>query len=81
MDNAGWVGDEESGVHYGVGEGPDGWYVTTVVDFPGNCDTMCSDDGPYESKEAATMSGKNQGISWCLDNHVSYDGGAFWEQS
>jgi len=69
---AGYVGDGECGVYYGVGEGPRGWYVTTVVDFPGNCDTMTSDDGPYESELDATAAGQSAGTDWCMDNEVNF---------
>ena len=75
VDYASYVGDEQDGVYYSVGQGPKGWYVTTVVDSDtgGFVDTMHEDDGPYESEEAALLGGKDAGVEWCLTNEVNWD--------
>lgn len=79
VDNAdGYIGDEADGVYYSVGQGPDGWYLTTVVDCDsaGFVDTMTSDDGPYKSEAEAICGGKDAGIEWCMFNEVAID----WEE-
>ncbi len=70
-----YVGDENDGVYVGVGEGPDGWYVSTVVDSNTGSfvDNLVMDDGPYPTEAEALEAGKNQAIEWCLDNGVEWD--------
>ena len=54
-DDAKYVGDEEDGVYYQTAEGPDGWYVTAVVDCNSThfVETLLDDDGPYETEADA----------------------------
>ena len=74
-DPAAYVGDEDDGVYVGVGEGPDGWYASTVVDSNTGSfvDSLVTDDGPYETREKALEAGKSQAVEWCLDNQVSWE--------
>ena len=75
VDYASYIGDEQDGVYYSWGEGPKGWYVTTVVDCDsaGFVETMTEDDGPYESAEAAELAGKDAGMEWCFDNQIDFE--------
>lgn len=74
VDYAGYVGDEQDGVYYSVGQGPKGWYVTTVVDCDtgGFVETMTEDDGPYDSELDATAAGQSAATEWCLFNEVNF---------
>jgi hypothetical protein len=76
VDEATYVGDGSEGVYYQVAEGPDGWYLTTVVDTEKGAyvGTMSDNDGPYESEEAANFAGRDAAITWCIDNEVNYEG-------
>jgi hypothetical protein len=73
-DYASYIGDEQDGVYYSVGQGPDGWYLTTVVDCDTGhfVDTMDDDDGPYESELEATAGGQSAGTEWCMFNEVNF---------
>lgn len=75
IDEATYVGDEEDGAYYLAGEGPDGWYVTVLVDCNTShfTDEIVTDDGPYATREAAEMGGKNAAYGWCGDNGVEVD--------
>ncbi len=74
-DRAEYVGDEEDGVYYLVSEGADGWYMTAVVD----CDSagfvadLYTDEGPYETEDAALAAGKGAAIDWCINNQVNWE--------
>lgn len=74
VDNAVYVGDGTDGVYYQTGQGPDGWYVTVVVDSETGSfvDTLIEDDGPYASEADAEQSGVNAAREWCHDNGVEY---------
>jgi len=69
---AAYVGGEE-GVYVGVGEGPDGWYVSTIVDCNAYCGEMTTDDGPYPSEAEATKAGTYGAADWCLENEIEFD--------
>ena len=75
VDDARYVGDEEDGCYYQVAEGPDGWYLTVVVD----CDSAgfvadyTTDDGPYDSEDEAWTAGHDAGMEWCYTNEVNPD--------
>lgn len=74
-DGATFVGDERDGCYYQVAEGPDGWYVTVVVDSDTGHFVMdlTTNDGPYDSEEHASQVGRDLCTTWCIDNGVSYD--------
>jgi hypothetical protein len=70
-----YVGEEDCGVYYSAGQGPKGWYYTTVVDSPGNMDYITTDDGPHDTEDAAWAAGKAAAMDWCFDNDVEdHDG-------
>ena len=73
VDEAFYVGDGECGVYYQTAQGPDGWYVTTVVEFPHYIGDMTTDDGPYASEDAANGAGLGAAQEWCWTNDVSFD--------
>lgn len=75
VDYATYVGDEKDGVYYQTARGPDGWYLTAVVDSDTGhfVDTLTEDDGPYETEERADMAGRDCAIEWCFTNNVSYE--------
>jgi hypothetical protein len=72
VDEGIYVGDEQDGVYVGVGKGPKGWYVSTVVDSETGSfvDDLFVDDGPYATREEAVQAGINAGLEWCFDNGV-----------
>lgn len=72
-DEAEYIGDETNGVYYQVAEGPDGWYMTAVVETTHSMDTLVKDDGPYLNREQAEAAGKDAAIAWCMDNRVSWE--------
>lgn len=67
------VGDGFDNVYVGVGEGPDGWYVSAVVDSDTGSfvDSLVTDDGPYTTQAEALEAGKNAGREWCYTNNVA----------
>ena len=75
VDDSNYVGDEDDGVYWSVGEGTDGWYVSTMVD----CNTSSFtadyqiDDGPYASEKEAMEAGRCAGLEWCMENGVNTD--------
>ena len=71
-DVARYIGNGDDGVYYQVAQGADGWYMTAVVDSTHLVHTLVVDDGPYESKEAASTSGKNAAVEWCANNDVGF---------
>lgn len=75
VDHATYVGDEQDGVYYQTQEGPDGWYVTTVVDCNTAhfTDTLERDAGPFDTERDAEEYGENAAIDWCEVNGVIYD--------
>ncbi|UCC74004.1 MAG: hypothetical protein JSV86_05455 [Gemmatimonadota bacterium] len=74
IDEATYVGDGADGVYYLVDEGPDGWYVTVVVDSEtgGFVDTLYEDDGPHPSAAEADRAGRDAAIEWCTWNEVDW---------
>src|SRR5512147_909945 len=75
VDEATYVGDENDGCYYQVAEGPDGWYVTVVVDCDtaSFVDTLVKDDGPCPTKKHAEETGRNTAVDWCVTNGVSFE--------
>lgn len=69
VDEADWVGDEEDGVYVHAAAGPDGWYVTTVVDSETGSfvDDYETDDGPYRSYAEALAAGVSAATEWYYD--------------
>lgn len=71
----GYLGSGDDGVYWQVAEGPDGWYVSTLVD----CDTggfvgeLRRDDGPYPTREEADAAGREAAQCWCIDNQVAME--------
>jgi len=74
VDHAIYVGDDEDGVYFQTAKGPDGWYVTAVVDSNTGAfvDTILDDDGPYETEEDAEVAGRDCATQWCFDNEVNF---------
>jgi hypothetical protein len=72
FDDAKYVGDDEDGVYYQAAEGPDGWYVSTVVDCntSGFCEGYITDDGPYPTEAEAVQAGHDSASEWCFDNKI-----------
>jgi hypothetical protein len=75
FDDAEYIGDENDGVYVQAAEGPDGWYVSTVVDCNSASFTepLVTDDGPYSSEADALAAGRNGAKDWCLDNQIQYE--------
>jgi hypothetical protein len=57
-----------------VADGPGGHYLTVTIDTDHFISALASDDGPYESREAAIRTGRDVAITWFLDNGLPYDG-------
>jgi hypothetical protein len=78
VDEAEYIGGEEDGVYYQTAEGPDGWYMTAVVDCDtgGFCDNLTTDDGPHDSDNEARAAGIYLAVEWCSENAVLFDGDA-----
>jgi hypothetical protein len=74
MEYARYIGNGRDGVYYATGQGPDGWYVSTLIDCETGsfCDKLWLDDGPYESEEAAAQGGKDGSIEWCTENRIDW---------
>lgn len=74
VDDAEYVGDGEDGCYYQTAEGPNGWYVTVVVDSNTGSfvDNLITDDGPYRSDEEAGQAGKYLSRDWCNMNEVDF---------
>lgn len=72
VDVAAYYGNGKDGCYYQTAKGPDGWYVTVVVD----CETgsfvqdLVTDDGPHPSEESAESMGHETAVDWCLENDV-----------
>jgi hypothetical protein len=80
VDQAEWVGDEQDGCYVYVeevasGEHKPGWYTTVVVDSETGSfvDNLCSDQGPFETRDEALESGMCVACDWCLTNAVSWE--------
>lgn len=74
VDEATYVGSEEDGVYFQVGEGPGGWwYLTALVD----CDTagftfdLVTDEGPFTTELEAWDTGLECALDWCINNDVN----------
>ena len=67
-----YVGNEEDGVYLSVGEGTGGWYVSAAVDSDSGAfvETLMTDNGPYDTHEAALSIGKYWAYSWCATNGI-----------
>ena len=72
FDTADYIGSGENGVYYAVGEGPDGWYLSTTVDSSSFTDTLTKDDGPYKTEEEAKEGGRSAAVEWCVTNQVDW---------
>jgi hypothetical protein len=74
-DEATWIGDEQDGCYFQVGKGPDGWYVTVVVDCETNksVDNLYTDQGPFANEWLAIQEGLGLSIDWCVTNGVPWD--------
>lgn len=73
IDEATYIGSEDDGCYYLTGQGPDGkWYVTVCADSETNhsCYNLLTDDGPYESDEAARNAARDVIYEWCCNNNV-----------
>lgn len=74
VDHASYVGDDEDGCYYQTAEGPDGYYVTVVVDCGTSSFTAdyAVDDGPYGTEEEARKAGEAHAQEWCINNEVEW---------
>jgi len=80
FDESFYIGDGTDGVYYQVGEARgvrgvrDGWYLSTVVDSDtgGFVQDMDTDDGPYDTFEAAMLAGQDAAGEWCYTNNVNF---------
>ena len=69
------VDGDEDVIYFDGKKGPDGWYLTIVLDCntAGFCDTIMRDDGPYDSRDAALFGGLNFVFEWMGNNHPGLD--------
>jgi hypothetical protein len=72
---ASYIGDDRDGGYYQSAEGPDGWYVSNIIDSDtgGFVDNYITDDGPYPTETEANEAGANGLRDWCLENDVRYE--------
>ncbi len=70
-----WIGDDQDGGYYQAGKGPDGWYVSSIIDSDtgGFVDSYITDDGPYPTEAAAQQAGADGLKDWCLENGVNFE--------
>jgi len=82
FDDGEYIGDGQDGVYVQAAEGPDGWYVSTVVDSDtgGFVDSLCKDDGPYPTEKEALRAGRHSAMDWCMENRVSVDIPDFFQE-
>jgi hypothetical protein len=75
FDEAEYIGSEDDGVYVQTAEGPDGWYVSSVIDYNTARVTHAyiTDDGPYASQAEALAAGLSAAKDWCVDNGVDYE--------
>jgi hypothetical protein len=76
FDEATYIGNEEDGVYFAVGEVKGkGWFLSAVVDCnsAGFTETLVTDDGPYPTREEAEMGGRNAAYEWCSTNEIAID--------
>jgi hypothetical protein len=63
-------------VYWQTAEGPDGWYVTVVIDSEsgggGFVDNLATDDGPYATEAEAHCAGLHTAADWFYDNNVRF---------
>ena len=71
-DGATYIGSGDDGVYFDAAEGPDGWYMSAIVDSDTGhfVDSLVTDDGPYETRERAIEAGRNAAYDWCMNNDV-----------
>ncbi len=72
---ASYVGDGNDGGYYQSGEGPDGWYVSSIIDSDTGSfvDAYITDDGPYPTEAMADQAGGDGIRNWCIENGVTYE--------
>jgi len=73
--SADYVGDEIDGCYVSVGQGPDGWYNSVLVDCDsaGFVDSLYIDAGPSATEPEALQAGRDAASDWCIENSVSID--------
>lgn len=72
VDDAAYVGDEDSGVYYTVAEHEGKWYMSAMVNCPHFNSYLYEDDGPFDSEQEAIDAGYYSALDWCIDNGVDY---------
>jgi hypothetical protein len=72
VDEAKYLGGEEDGVYWMTAQGPDGWYVTVVIDSDtgGFVENLETDAGPFSSEGDADQYGRNQASDWLMANMI-----------
>ena len=72
VDEAYSVGDEDDVVYYSVALGPDGYYLSAIIDSTTGAfvDSLVSDDGPYTTEEDAIEAGLDLALGWLSDNEI-----------
>lgn len=72
MDEAFYLGTGQDGVYFDADQGPDGWYVSTVVDTDTGayCGGMTFDDGPYATRGRALEAGLDVAYEWLVTNEI-----------
>ena len=71
-----YVGDGHDGGYCQAARGPDGWYVSTIIDSDTGhfVDDSITDEGPFPTKADAIAVGRDDLMNWCFENRVDYDG-------
>ncbi|MHC4298003.1 MAG: hypothetical protein ACYS7Y_11930 [Planctomycetota bacterium] len=61
--------DDDDVVYWSVAEGPDGFYVSTLIDSEAGSfvEPGVTDDGPYLTWDKANEAGKDHAMEWCYD--------------
>jgi hypothetical protein len=74
MEHGRYIGSGRDGIYYAAGQGPDGWYLSTLVDCDTGhfCDGVLFDDGPYKSEADAWQGGRDSAVEWCTENNVNW---------
>jgi len=75
FDEATYVGDEDDGVYYQVGEKDRKFYVSTSVDCNSAhfTDSLITDEGPFDTEAQARSRGRAIAEGWCNDNQVDFE--------
>ena len=70
VDEAWYVGDEDDGIYIQAELGPDGWYVSSMVDSNtgGFVDAFSTDDGPYKTEKAALGAAASAAADWYYES-------------